>query len=122
MNPSRRILILSDQRLFAEGLRDLLKPRIELEIVGIKAFSQAALAHLKELAPDIVLLADSGDLPPLIATLLDARPGVPVVRLTLRDNEIRIYNVRCLTPQRGEDLAELLRSLPIPGSPSDGKS
>jgi DNA-binding NarL/FixJ family response regulator len=51
-----RLLLVDDQTLIRRGLRALLKPETELEIIGEAEDGQAALAQIEALQPDLVLM------------------------------------------------------------------
>jgi DNA-binding NarL/FixJ family response regulator len=54
--PRLRILLVDDQAMFREGLRTLLSLEKDFEIVGEAAEGEAALAAVKQHAPDVVLM------------------------------------------------------------------
>ncbi len=112
MNRRRRVLIVTDQRLFAEGIRSLLEANGRLEILGVEKYCPSTPQQIRNLAPDIIVLSDADPLPSLhLAAILDAVPGVPVVRLTLGDNEIHVYDGHRVVPQQADELVEILNSL-----------
>jgi DNA-binding NarL/FixJ family response regulator len=51
-----RLLLVDDQTLIRRGLKALLKPETELEIIGEAEDGQAALAQIEALQPDLVLM------------------------------------------------------------------
>jgi DNA-binding NarL/FixJ family response regulator len=51
-----RLLLVDDQTLIRRGLKALLKPETELEIIGEAADGQAALLQIEALQPDLVLM------------------------------------------------------------------
>ena len=50
-----RILIVDDHAILREGVRALLKPHEDLEVVGEASDGQEALAAVARLDPDVVL-------------------------------------------------------------------
>jgi DNA-binding NarL/FixJ family response regulator len=53
---SVRILVVDDQLLYAEAISVLLKMQAGIEVVGIAADGQEAIAKATELRPDLVLM------------------------------------------------------------------
>lgn len=51
-----RILVVDDQRMIREGLKVLLDPEPDLEVVGTAADGQSAIEQVAALQPDIVLI------------------------------------------------------------------
>jgi DNA-binding NarL/FixJ family response regulator len=51
-----RILLVDDQALFREGLRTLLSLQPEFEVIGEAASGEEAVAHVKSLQPQVVLM------------------------------------------------------------------
>jgi DNA-binding NarL/FixJ family response regulator len=51
-----RLLLVDDQALIRRGLKALLKPETELEMIGEAADGQAALLQIEALQPDLVLM------------------------------------------------------------------
>jgi hypothetical protein len=75
------------------------------------------LSRLSEAAPDIVLVAEGAgregeSVTSLFAQLLERYPDLPVVRISLEQNAVRVYTSRTL-PARSADLIEAIRSLPV---------
>jgi DNA-binding NarL/FixJ family response regulator len=107
-----RIVILSDQLLFAEGVRQIVEPNPNVQVVSVEKYAEDTLAKIRDLKPEIVLLGDNADLPnSLVVTLLDAIPDVRVVRLTLEGNMIHVYDRHQFTAQSKQDLIRVLDNL-----------
>jgi two-component system response regulator DegU len=51
-----RILVVDDHPLFRQGLRDLLRNEVDVEVVGEGASGREALELARELQPDVILL------------------------------------------------------------------
>jgi DNA-binding NarL/FixJ family response regulator len=51
-----RILIVDDHAILREGVRALLKPHLDLEVIGEASDGQEALAAVARLDPDVVLM------------------------------------------------------------------
>jgi hypothetical protein len=72
-------------------------------------------ARLAQGLPDILLIAEeeAGEsVTSLTAQVLERYPDLPVVRVGLRQNVVRLYTSRTL-PARSADLIEAIRGLPI---------
>jgi DNA-binding NarL/FixJ family response regulator len=79
-----RVFILSSQSLFDLGVENLLRQEAELEVVGREANMDQALAQIKALMPDVVILnsADASCSPtPAVLRLGPGKirlPGLPL--------------------------------------------
>jgi DNA-binding NarL/FixJ family response regulator len=106
-----RILILSDQALFAQGVRTLIENAGSAEIVGIEPFGADILDRVMRLQPDIIILGEDQDLGssfPL--ALLDAVPNIRVIRLSLDGNVMHVYDGHRCAANKVEDLVAMLNS------------
>jgi len=56
MNKTIRILLVGDHELVREGLRHMLKPEEDMEVVGDCANAEEAFSKMTRLQPDIVLM------------------------------------------------------------------
>ena len=54
--PALRVLVVDDQALYAEAISVLLKLQDGIDVVGIAADGQEAIARAAELKPDLVLM------------------------------------------------------------------
>jgi DNA-binding NarL/FixJ family response regulator len=80
-----RILVVDDHQMVREGLRLLITPEADLELVGEAADGQSALAMTEELQPHVVVM-DIG-LPVMdgieaTRRILEAHPEVAVIGLS----------------------------------------
>jgi len=113
----RRVLLLWVQPLLGEGLEHILRGLEDVELIGPWVLDSGVLSRLSEAAPDIVIVAD-GDgeegerVVSLTAQILECYPDLPVVRIGLEQNTVRVYTSRTL-PARSADLIEAIRSLPV---------
>ena len=90
--PRTRVLIVDDQKLFAESLRYVLQYRAEdLEIVGLASSGREALEMVRSLHPDIVLMdVRMPEMDGVQATrvLHEMHPGVKILMLsTFQDDD-----------------------------------
>lgn len=111
----RRVLLLCVQSLLSESLENVLEQVEDVELIGPWVLDQNALARLSEGTPDIVLIAEEDgegeSVASLTAQILEQHPELPVVRVGLAQNVIRLYTSRTL-PAHSADLIETIRSLP----------
>jgi DNA-binding NarL/FixJ family response regulator len=89
----QRTLIISDQLLFAQGLRTLIETQIGIQVICIEQHCVNLLEQVAELQPDIIILSENHDAPSsLPLALLDTAPQVRIIRLSLDGNLIHIYD------------------------------
>lgn len=89
-----RILLVDDQPLFREGIAGLLNSQSDLCVVGAVGSVAEAIVAARALEPDLILmdfsLRDGTGLDATRAILAD-RPGVPIVFLTVFDEDERLF-------------------------------
>ncbi len=93
-----RVVIIEDLRDIRESLKALINGTAGFECVGGYRSMEAALARIGGEAPDIIL-TDLG-LPGMsgvegIAHLRQMFPDVPIIALTIYDNDEQIFNALC---------------------------
>ncbi|HBY92430.1 MAG: hypothetical protein M5U01_36475 [Ardenticatenaceae bacterium] len=110
-----RVLLLCAQALLGESLEHILSTVEDVELLGSRVLDAQLLARLFTEVPDIVLIAEeegeSESVATLIAQILEQYPDLPIARVGLMQNIIRLYTSRTL-PARSADLIETIRSLP----------
>ena len=116
-----KLLLADDHEIVREGLRALLKAYRDCEIVGEAADGRQAVALVKELKPDIVILDISMPLlNGLEATrqILKIRPQTKVLILTMHESDSLIRDILdvgargyILKTDVGTDLAKAVESL-----------
>jgi DNA-binding NarL/FixJ family response regulator len=103
---NHRVLIVSDQPLFAQGVRTLVETRTRAEVIGTESYGVNILDCATRLQPDIIILGADRDAPPsLPLALLDISPNVRVIRLSLDGNVMHVYDGHRLAANSAEDLA-----------------
>lgn len=111
----RRVLLLSVQSLLGESLENVLSQVEDVELIGPWTLDGNALDRLAERAPDVVLVTEEAqegsDLTSFTSQILERYPDLPVVRVELGHNIVRLYTSQTL-PARTADLLETIRSLP----------
>lgn len=89
-NGTIRVLIVDDHEMFAEVLASFLEHQTDIEILGIATSAQAAIEHIEETRPDVVLLdgrlADAEG-PETTRRIKDACPGARMVMITASPEE-----------------------------------
>ena len=82
------VLIVSDIRLYREGLAQMVASEPRIASVGTAATAEDALGAVRELRPDVVLVnVAMRDGIPLVRALHAASPDVKVVALAVPDDE-----------------------------------
>jgi DNA-binding NarL/FixJ family response regulator len=102
-----RIFVISDHLMFGQGLESLLRQEAELDIVGQETDFSRAFERIKELQPDVVIL-DSDDAAPKVASILEASSGVKVISLSLQDNNLYVYQASRRVTKSVMDLLEVI--------------
>jgi len=110
----RRVLLLAFQLLLGESLATLLDQAPGVEVNGPWQLEGGRIPEAALASADVVVLAgDPGERSPLaelVVGILDRFPDLPVVRVTLDQEPIRLY--RCLRfPSGSESLIDLLATL-----------
>jgi len=117
----RRVLLLCVQSLLGESLENILSKVEDVELIGPWVLDAQTLARLSEGVPDIVLVAEEGggheSAASLTAQILDHYPDIPVIRVGLAQDTVRLYTSQRLPPveftdAHSADLIEVIRSLP----------
>jgi len=108
----RRVLLVCAQPLLGEGLESILGGLADVELIGPLYLEARWPARLPRDAPDVVLIAGDELGQTYAAQILDHYPEVPVIRVGLEQDEVRIYTTHTL-PARSADLMETIRNLPI---------
>ena len=111
----RRVLLLCTQPLLGDGLQAILGGLEDVELIGPLVLDAQALDRVAENKPDVMLIAEEGgeslSATSLTARILEHYPDVPVIRVGLRQDTIRLHTSRTL-PARSADLIEAIRRLP----------
>lgn len=115
-----RVFVLTEIRLYREGLASLLDREDGMEVVGTASAQQAAIAELRELAPDVVLLDMAMlDSVATLRALVAALPSVKVIALAVPDSDGHL--VACAEGgvagyvRRNGDIADLLAAIDTAG-------
>lgn len=103
-----RVLILSDQSLFYQGIQNLLEQDAVLDVVDCELSARELVAHIKATRPDAVLL-DSDHPPASIASrlmdILHDMRGIRLIGISYQHNTLYVYRGET---QNVRDVADLL--------------
>lgn len=117
-NAAIRILVVDDHRLFREGLIALLGAAPDTQVVGEAGTGEQALALLKELAADVVLMdIMMPDMNGIEATrrLRADHPQTQVVMLTMLEDDDSLFAGMCAGAHgyilKGADTADVLHTV-----------
>jgi len=120
----RRVLLLCVESLLGESLERILGQLEDVELVGPWRLDADVLSRLPEDMPDIALIVQEGEGSESVASLtsqiLECYPDLPIVRIGLTENVIRVYASQTL-PARSADLIDVIRSLPAYQPETDPK-
>jgi DNA-binding NarL/FixJ family response regulator len=112
----RRVLILGPQQLLGEVLEHTLRQVEDLEVDGPWDVDEQVMERLSLDTPDLVIMtsgaASPEDLSWLTAQILDQCPNLAILRVTLDQNQLKIYHSHTL-PARSADLLEVIQGLPF---------
>lgn len=112
---TRHVLLIGEKQLLGESLKNLLKGFDDIQLSGPKSLSSDYCAHITEIKPDVVLIAQTGnqheEVASVAARILDLFPNILVIHSSLDRNVVRIYTSKEL-PARTEDLIDAIRSMP----------
>jgi DNA-binding NarL/FixJ family response regulator len=94
-----RIFIVYREGLFAQGMRSLLERRRSVEVVGMERDAGKALAAMRLLKPEVVIVEESSDTDQpsgLVALFLEEAVASRIVSLSLGRDYATIYESRRL--------------------------
>lgn len=109
----KQVFILWSYPLFYESVRRLLDDE-GIEIVGAGSELSTARTEIETLRPDTILIEQSEEgaaISPEILTLIEVSSwGPSIISMSLRDNELWVYQREQKTVKQPEDLLDLIRS------------
>lgn len=117
MTPTR-LLIVDDHTLFREGMSAILLNVPDMEVVGEAENGQAAIAQVKALQPDVVLMdINMPDLNGIKATeqILRFKPNTGIIMLTMLENNDSLFAAMCAGARgyilKGSGKATMLKTI-----------
>jgi len=93
MQPAK-VLIVDDHALFRQGVRNIIEPEEDFEVVGEAEDGTEALAKARELKPDLILMdiyMPQGDGLEAISTIKKELAGARIVMLTVNDKDENLF-------------------------------
>jgi DNA-binding NarL/FixJ family response regulator len=104
----QRVFVIWTNPLFHESVR-LLLSQSKLELVGASSDHTAAQRQIRELEPDVVIIEETdGEMNASEETVAILRASPKVIRLSLADNELSIYQRQRRTIKKVDDLMNLI--------------
>lgn len=90
-----RVLILSSQPAFGQGVEAWLRQQKGLDVVGWEAETGTLVERIEQLRPDAIIVdtgtSDSGPVQALMR-FLGGQAGATIIAVNLHDNSVCIYN------------------------------
>jgi DNA-binding NarL/FixJ family response regulator len=118
MERTIRVLIADDHAVYREGLRAVLGPEPDMEVVGEAATGKEVLERATELRPDVILMdIQMPNVNGIEATrrILEANPDVGVVVLTMFEDDDSVFSAMRAGARgyvlKGADPSEILKVL-----------
>ena len=108
---THRVFVIWTHPLFHEAVRRLLS-HPDIDWVGATSDHVAARDQIVNLCPDTILIeeGEGGGVPAEALEILeDSTSDVRVIRLSLADNELRVYHRAQRTVKHAEDLLHLIQ-------------
>jgi DNA-binding NarL/FixJ family response regulator len=110
----RRVVLLSDQNLLGEILEEILQNSDEVEYIGTWGLDDLDIARFAEISPGVLVIADetspSSRVNHHLASIQSGYPDIPIIRVTLEQNDLRVYTSQS-KPARRAELIDLIRQL-----------
>jgi len=106
-----KLYILFNHALFGQGIRSLLRGRRAIQIVGMEKDEAKSVEAIQALHPEVVIVEESGrGIGSATLSAILRKPGVGrVVAMDIGHNYATVYDRRCMTTTRPEDLVKAIR-------------
>jgi DNA-binding NarL/FixJ family response regulator len=111
----KRVMILSRQTVFWWGIKSLLQKKARCDIVAWETELDQALEQIHKLRPDVVLVEREdvhADNLGLIHRILNVRPKISVISLSLEENGFSLYRKERYVVDDVEDLIHAIEQAP----------
>lgn len=108
----KKVLMLSRESIFGQGVLKLLSQETELEIISPGTDPEAVFKCIQTKRPDVVVINydDPGiDLSPAFVCILKEKLGCSIIGLSLRDNEMCVYRGEHKEVRQVTDLLEVIQ-------------
>lgn len=122
--PMKRIFLLSSHPLFGQGVESLLRRETGFDIVGLETDIDRAVARIKRLRPDAVVVDSNGAIPdPALVVMRILREGLEtrVIGVNLWDNVVCVYHGQQQLLKEVQDLVQAIRGDSLSSKPSRAK-
>ncbi|MCB0167013.1 MAG: response regulator transcription factor [Anaerolineae bacterium] len=113
-----RVLVVDDHTLFRDGLIAILTNIPDIEAVGEAGTGREAVAQVKALAPDVILMdINMPDLNGIEATqqVLAIKPDTGIIMLTMLEDNDSLFAAMCAGARgyilKGADKAEVIKTI-----------
>ena len=110
------VLLVGRPGLLVQGIHEILKRQGEIEVLGPYPMTANVVAFVESACPDAIVIAGEGPTDiALVAHILRTCPGLPIVRVGLQDNLVRVYTSQRLAAT-STSLLDAIRGLSPPGA------
>lgn len=120
-----RVLLACSEHLFGESVETILRAEGDMELIGPWSFGDEICQRIPGASPNVVLIVDVDSQSEaganLAAAIMEKFPSLPIIRMGLTENMVRVYSTNIL-PARRTDLIETIRNLPAAGISSSERS
>ena len=110
----RQVLILWEQPLLGEAIKNILSQVDDVQVVGLWRLNNRVRSRFADVTPEIVVIVVNEQLSQAITELttyiLKNHSNISVVQVGLHDDQARLYTSHSL-PARSADLISVIRNI-----------